>query len=195
MTLTNTSPQFLGIDPVPSDLAIQPASIDITLGEGFKRWLPSLTDGTFNAYAPMFDKAIMRADQFMEMVKPHELIEGGTYLLPPGQMVLGTTVEVVTLGAGLAAHVEGKSSWGRLGVIVETAGYIDPGFSGEITLEIVNHSLMWMVLRPGMCIGQLIVHQLTSPAERPYGSPGLGSRYQGQRGPQESRREAARHEG
>jgi dCTP deaminase len=102
--------------------------------------------------------------------------------------VLGSTLEVISLADDLAGRLEGKSSLGRLGLLTHsTAGFIDPGFSGHITLELSNMANLPITLWPGMKIGQLCVFQLSSPAEHPYGSEIYGSRYQGQRGPTPSR--------
>ena len=109
-------------------------------------------------------------------------------MLHPGEFVLGSTLEVVTLPDDLAARLEGKSSLGRLGLLTHsTAGFIDPGFSGHITLELSNVANLPITLWPGMKIGQLCLFRLTSPAEHPYGSAVYGSRYQDQRGPTPSR--------
>ena len=110
------------------------------------------------------------------------------FVLHPGEFVLGATYELVTLGDDIAARLEGKSSLGRLGLLTHsTAGFIDPGFSGHVTLELSNTATMPILLYPGMKIGQLCFFNLSSPAEHPYGSSGLGSHYQGQRGPTPSR--------
>jgi dCTP deaminase len=119
-----------------------------------------------------------------------ELVRAGDdgYILHPGKFVLGSTIEKVRLGHQLAGRLEGKSSLGRLGLLVHsTAGFIDPGFSGRVTLELSNVATLPIRLRPGMKIGQLGVLRLSSPVLRPYGSAELGSRYQGQLGPTESR--------
>ena len=109
-------------------------------------------------------------------------------MLHPGEFVLASTYETVTLGPAVAARLEGKSSLGRLGLLTHsTAGFIDPGFSGHVTLELSNMATLPVKLWPGMKIGQLCFFQLTSPAEHPYGSVQYGSRYQGQRGPTPSR--------
>ncbi len=109
-------------------------------------------------------------------------------MLHPGEFVLGSTFESVTLPDDLAGRLEGKSSLGRLGLLTHsTAGFIDPGFTGHITLELSNVANLPITLWPGMKIGQLCLFRLSSPAERPYGSAGVGSRYQGQRGPTPSR--------
>ena len=105
-------------------------------------------------------------------------------MLHPGEFVLGSTLEVVTIPDDLAARLEGKSSLGRLGLLTHsTAGFVDPGFSGHITLELSNVANLPITLWPGMKIGQLCMFRLTSPAEHPYGSAVYGSRYQDQRGP------------
>jgi dCTP deaminase len=109
-------------------------------------------------------------------------------VLHPGEFVLASTYETVTLGPAVAARLEGKSSLGRLGLLTHsTAGFIDPGFSGHVTLELSNMATLPVKLWPGMKIGQLCFFELTSPAEHPYGSPQYSSRYQGQRGPTPSR--------
>ena len=106
----------------------------------------------------------------------------------PGEFVLGSTLELCTLPDDLAGRLEGKSSLGRLGLLTHsTAGFIDPGFSGHITLELSNVANLPITLWPGMKIGQLCLLRLTSPAEHPYGSAKAGSKYQGQRGPTPSR--------
>jgi dCTP deaminase len=119
------------------------------------------------------------------------LVEVGVdepFILHPGEFVLGSTYEVISLADDLAARLEGKSSLGRLGLLTHsTAGFIDPGFSGHVTLELSNVATLPIKLWPGMKIGQVCVFRLTSPAEHPYGSAIYGSRYQGQRGPTQSR--------
>lgn len=114
---------------------------------------------------------------------------GGRFVLHPGEFALGATAETIALPADLAARVEGKSTLGRLGLMTHsTAGWIDPGFRGQITLELHNVATLPIRLRPGMAIGQLCVFQTSSPASQPYGHPALGSRYQDQDGPQPARR-------
>lgn len=111
-------------------------------------------------------------------------------LLHPGHFVLGSTIEKIKLSTSIAARIEGKSSLGRLGLMVHsTAGFIDPGFEGTITLEISNIGPQPVVLRAGMRIGQLCFFRLDSPASAPYGDPKFGSKYQGQEGPVASRYE------
>ncbi len=110
------------------------------------------------------------------------------FILHPGEFALGSIFEVVTLPDDIAARVEGKSSLGRLGLLTHaTAGFIDPGFSGHVTLELSNVATLPIKLWPGMKIGQLCFFRLSSPAEHPYGSAQHGSHYQGQRGPTPSR--------
>jgi dCTP deaminase len=110
------------------------------------------------------------------------------FVLHPGEFVLASTYEVVSLPDDVAARLEGKSSLGRLGLLTHsTAGFIDPGFSGHVTLELSNVATLPITLWPGMKIGQLCFFRLSSPAEHPYGSGQHGSRYQGQRGPTASR--------
>lgn len=106
-----------------------------------------------------------------------------SWYLEPDEFALGCTIEKLTVPPHLCAQVNGKSSLGRLGLLVHaTAGYIDPGFSGQITLELKNISNHTIILNEGMAVAQLVFHQLRQPAERPYGTPELGSHYQGQEG-------------
>jgi dCTP deaminase len=164
----------LTIDPLDQGL-IQPASIDVRLARTFR---------VFHTHART------HIDPAHEMPGLTELVRADHdgFVLHPGEFALGGTVEKVTLGAGLAARLEGKSSLGRLGLVVHsTAGFIDPGFDGHITLELSNVATLPIRLHVGMKVGQLCVMRLSSPALRPYGSAELGSRYQGQLGPTESR--------
>jgi dCTP deaminase len=165
----------LGVHPFDPG-HVQPASIDVRLGNHFR-----VVD---NHAATHLDPAVDASDLTRIAVRP----DGTAFVLHPGEFVLATTLEIVTLGAALAARLEGKSSLGRLGLLVHsTAGFIDPGFTGSVTLELSNVASLPIRLWPGMKIGQLCVFRLSSPAERPYGTAGLGSRYQGQRGPAPSR--------
>ncbi len=120
-----------------------------------------------------------------------ELVEVGAdeaFVLHPGEFVLGSTSERVTLPADLVARLEGKSSLGRLGLLIHsTAGFVDAGWDGYLTLELSNVATLPITLYPGMKIGQISFLQMTTPAERPYGSREVGSKYQGQRGPTPSR--------
>ncbi len=123
-----------------------------------------------------------------ELTRLVEVESGEGFVLHPGEFVLGSTLEAVTLPDDLAARVEGKSSLGRLGLLTHaTAGFVDPGFSGHVTLELSNVATLPIVLWPGMKVGQLCFMRLTSASEHPYGSAVYGSHYQGQRGPTASR--------
>lgn len=110
---------------------------------------------------------------------PGEQMNFEEYVLHPGQFVLGATNERIELGGQIVARLEGKSSLGRLGLIVHaTAGYVDPGFKGHLTLELLNIAQIPIILRPNVLIAQLTFHRISSPAVNPYGTPGLGSKYQ-----------------
>jgi dCTP deaminase len=155
---------------------VQPSSVDVRLDRYFR-----LFD---NHKYPFIDPA---ADQ-PELTRLIEAKPDEPFILHPGEFVLGATYERVSLPDDLAARLEGKSSLGRLGLLTHsTAGFIDPGFSGHVTLELSNVATLPIKLWPGMKIGQLCFFQLSSPAERPYGSAEYSSRYQGQRGPTASR--------
>jgi len=155
---------------------VQPSSIDVRLDKYFR-----LFD---NHKYPFIDPA---EDQ-PELTRLIEVERGEPFILHPGEFVLGSTFEVVTLPDDLAARLEGKSSLGRLGLLTHsTAGFIDPGFSGHVTLELSNVATLPIKLWPGMKVGQLCFFGLSSPTENPYGSAKHGSRYQGQRGPTASR--------
>jgi len=165
----------LGIDPFEPAL-IQPSSVDLRLDHLFR---------VFNNHLYTHIDPAERQDELTSMV---EVGDGEPFVLHPGEFVLASTLEVITLGDQLAGRVEGKSSLGRLGLLTHsTAGFIDPGFSGHITLELSNVANLPIKLWPGMKIGQLCIFRLSSPAEHPYGSEIYGSRYQGQRGPTPSR--------
>ena len=165
----------IGLDPYQPEL-IQPSSIDVRLDRFFR-----LFD---NHKYPFIDPA---EDQ-PELTRLIEAKPGEPFILHPGEFVLGSTFELVTLPDNIAARLEGKSSLGRLGLLTHsTAGFIDPGFSGHVTLELSNVATLPIKLWPGMKIGQLCIFRLSSPAEHPYGSAVYGSRYQGQRGPTQSR--------
>jgi dCTP deaminase len=152
-------------DPV----MVQPSSVDVRIDRFFR-----LFD---NHKYPVIDPAQEQAE-----------------LTRLGEFVLASTFELVTLPDDIAARLEGKSSLGRLGLLTHsTAGFIDPGFSGHVTLELSNVATLPIKLWPGMKIGQLCFFRLSSPAEHPYGSPASGSRYQGQRGPTASRSHLSFH--
>ena len=157
----------------PLDLAmVQPSSIDVRLDKFFR-----LFD---NHRYQVIDPAVEQP----ELTHLVEVPAGEPFVLHPGEFVLGSTYEQVTLPDDVAARLEGKSSLGRLGLLTHsTAGFVDPGFSGHVTLELSNVATLPILLWPGMKVGQLCFFQLSSPAEHPYGSSEYGSRYQGQRGP------------
>lgn len=165
----------IGLEPLDAAM-IQPSSIDVRLDRYFR-----LFD---NHKYPFIDPAEDQPDlTHLIEVEPDE-----AFILHPGEFVLGATFEQVSLPDDVAARLEGKSSLGRLGLITHsTAGFIDPGFTGHVTLELANVATLPIKLWPGMKIGQLCFFRLTSPAENPYGSGPYGNRYQGQRGPTASR--------
>ena len=165
----------ISLDPWTPEM-VQPASIDVRLDRFFRLFyylalafvVPAVYLGALSVH---FDGA------------PDD-----AWILHPGVVALGSTWEYVKLDATVAARLEGKSSLGRLGILTHsTAGFIDPGFKGHISLELSNVSTLPVKLWPGMKIGQMCVFQLSAPAEHPYGSRGTGSHYQGQRGPPPSR--------
>ena len=157
---------------------IQPSSVDVRLDKYFR-----LFD---NHKYPYIDPAAEQPDLTRLVEVSSE--DGGGFVLHPGEFVLGSTLETISLPDDLAARVEGKSSLGRLGLLTHaTAGFVDPGFSGHVTLELSNVATLPIMLYPGMKIGQLCFFRLSSPAENPYGSGVYGSHYQGQRGPTASR--------
>ena len=163
------------LDPL-DDAMVQPSSVDVRLDRFFR-----LFDN--HKYA-VIDPAQHQPD----LTRLVEVDGDDPFILHPGEFVLGSTYETVTLPDDVAARLEGKSSLGRLGLLTHsTAGFIDPGFSGHVTLELSNVATLPIKLWPGMKIGQLCFFRLSSPAEHPYGSDRYGSRYQGQRGPTASR--------
>jgi len=130
----------------------------------------------------------VRLDRFFRLTRFVEVESDEAFILHPGEFVLGSTFEYVRLPDDIAARLEGKSSLGRLGLLTHsTAGFVDPGFEGHVTLELSNVATLPIKLWPGMKIGQLCFFQLSSASENPYGSEKYGSRYQGQRGPTASR--------
>ena len=158
------------------DSMVQPSSVDVRLDRFFRVFE--------NHKYPHIDPAQDQPD-LTRLVEPEA---DEPFILHPGEFVLGSTYEIVTLPDDVAARLEGKSSLGRLGLLTHsTAGFIDPGFSGHVTLELSNVATLPIMLYPGMKIGQLCFFRLSSPAENPYGSAAYGSHYQGQRGPTPSR--------
>jgi len=163
------------LDPYEPSM-LQPSSIDVRLDKFFR-----LFD---NHRYPFIDPS----QEQPELTRLVEAQGDEPLVLHPGEFVLGSTFETVTLPDDVAARLEGKSSLGRLGLLTHsTAGFIDPGFSGHVTLELSNVATLPITLWPGMKIGQMCFFRLSSPAENPYGSEAYGSRYQGQRGPTASR--------
>jgi len=163
------------IDPLGSD-SLQPSSVDLRLSRYFR---------VFRNYS----QGIIDVKESQEsLTEPIEVDKGGVMMLHPGEFVLGSTVERISLTSDVVGRLEGKSSLGRLGLLIHsTAGFIDPGFDGHITLELSNVATLPITLYPGMRIGQISFLEMTTAAENPYGSSGLGSKYQGQVGPTPSR--------
>ncbi len=165
----------LGIEPYEPGL-IQPSSIDVRLD----RWFRVFNNSRYTHIDPSLQQD--------DLTAPIEAKNGEPFVLHPGEFVLGSSLELLTLPDDLAGRLEGKSSLGRLGLLTHsTAGFIDPGFSGHVTLELSNVANLPITLWPGMRIGQLCLFRLSSPASHPYGSQIYGSRYQNQRGPTPSR--------
>ena len=163
------------LEPYDAEM-VQPSSVDVRLDRFFRVFE--------NHRYPHIDPAKEQPD-LTRMVEP---AGDEPFILHPGEFALASTYEVVTLPDDVAGRLEGKSSLGRLGLLTHsTAGFIDPGFSGHVTLELSNVATLPIKLWPGMKIGQLCFFRLSSAAEAPYGSGAQGSRYQGQRGPTPSR--------
>ncbi|HEY2699076.1 MAG TPA: dCTP deaminase [Pseudonocardiaceae bacterium] len=166
----------LVLDPYDPAL-LQPSSIDVRLDRYFRVF--------DNSKYTHIDPSV-RQDELTSLVEKDN--DDEPFVLHPGEFVLGSTFEMLSLPDDLAGRLEGKSSLGRLGLLTHsTAGFIDPGFTGHITLELSNVANLPITLWPGMKIGQLCLFRLSSAAEHPYGSAEAGSRYQGQRGPTPSR--------
>ena len=165
----------VGVEPF-DEAMIQPSSVDVRLDKFFRVF----ENHKYSVIDPSTEQAELTREVIAEGDEP--------FILHPGEFVLASTYEVITLPDDIAGRLEGKSSLGRLGLLTHsTAGFIDPGFSGHITLELSNVANLPVKLFPGMKIGQLCLIKLSSPAEHPYGSEKYGSRYQGQRGPTASR--------
>ena len=165
----------VAVEPFAESM-VQPSSVDVRLDRFFRVFE--------NHKYSVIDPSIEQSELTREViVEPNE-----HFVLHPGEFVLASTYEIITLPDDIAGRLEGKSSLGRLGLLTHsTAGFIDPGFSGHITLELSNVANLPVKLFPGMKIGQLCLIKLSSPAEHPYGSAVYASRYQGQRGPTASR--------
>jgi dCTP deaminase len=163
------------LDPYDESM-VQPSSVDVRLDRFFRVFE--------NHRYPHIDPAEEQPD----LTRMVEASGDEPFILHPGEFVLGSSYEIVSLPDDVASRLEGKSSLGRLGLLTHsTAGFVDPGFSGHVTLELSNVATLPIKLWPGMKIGQLCFFRLSSPAEHPYGSDRYGSRYQGQRGPTPSR--------
>ena len=158
------------------DSYVQPSSIDVRISNLF-RVFRNYTAGVIDVKQNMAD-----------LTEGVEIEPDGVFMLHPGEFVLGSTLERIGVPDDLVGRIEGKSSLGRLGLIIHsTAGFIDAGFDGHITLELTNIATLPITLYPGMKIGQVSFMQMTTPADKPYGSGATGSKYQGQRGPTPSR--------
>jgi dCTP deaminase len=163
------------IEPLDEN-SIQPASIDLRLDDTFR-----IFQVTTRPYVDVREPV----EEFTELVT---IAHDQPFILQPGAFCLATTLEAITLPDDLVARVDGRSSLGRLGLLVHaTAGYVDPGWTGKLTLELSNQSQMPIALYYGMRISQISFFTLSSSVDRPYGSPGLGSKYRGQTGPTPSR--------
>jgi len=163
------------IDPL-DEADIQPSSVDLRVDRYFR---------VFRNHTMQVIDVKQDQEELTELVE----IEGdGAFILHPGEFVLGSTAERVTLPTDLVARLEGKSSLGRLGLLIHsTAGFVDAGWDGHLTLELSNVANLPITLYPGMKIGQISFLRMTTPADVPYGSSQVGSKYQGQRGPTPSR--------
>lgn len=165
----------IGLEPLDMNL-LQPSSFDVRIDRFFR-----LFDNHKYAH-------IDPAEEQNDLTRLVEVAADEPFILHPGEFVLGSTYEFVSLPDNIAARLEGKSSLGRLGLVTHsTAGFVDPGFKGHVTLELSNMATLPIKLWPGMKIGQLCFFQLSSPSETPYGSEKYLNRYQGQRGPTASR--------
>jgi len=163
------------IEPL-GDNAIQPSSVDLRVDRLFRVFRNDTT--------PYIDPKQPQED-LTELV---EVAEDGAFILHPGEFVLGSTFERVALAADIVGRLEGKSSLGRLGLLIHsTAGFVDGGWDGHLTLELSNVANLPIAIYPGMKIGQISFLRMTSEAEQPYGSAARGSKYKGQRGPTPSR--------
>ncbi len=163
------------IDPFEPSY-VQPSSVDLRVDSSFRVFE--------NHRYPHIDPRSPQED----LTKAIDVSDGEPFVLHPGEFVLGATLERVTLGNDIVARLEGKSSLGRLGLLIHsTAGFVDPGFDGYLTLELSNVATLPIAIYPGMKIGQISFYQMTTAADHPYGSSEAGSKYQGQRGPTPSR--------
>ncbi|MBL7156166.1 MAG: dCTP deaminase [Candidatus Pacebacteria bacterium] len=151
---------------------------------------PSTVDLHLSSELRVFNNWDLGVIDLIEKVDPSKILEINEkgFIIHPGEFLLGATMERITMPNDLAGKLEGRSSFGRLGLIIHaTAGYVDPGFSGWLTFEISNISRIPIRIYPKMSVAQICIFQMTSEVIRPYGSKGLGSKYQGQKGPTASR--------
>ncbi|MFM8279566.1 MAG: dCTP deaminase [Candidatus Limnocylindrus sp.] len=161
----------IGVDPF-NDEDIQPASIDLHLDKSFRVF----RNNRYGFIDPSVDQPGLTELEVVSGAEP--------FMLHPSEFVLGQTLERISVGSALLGRLDGKSSLGRLGLLIHsTAGYVDPGWVGNLTLELGNVASLPIALYPGMKIGQISFHRMSSPVERPYGSAALHSRYQGQSQP------------
>jgi dCTP deaminase len=161
----------IGVDPFEPSM-IQPSSIDLRL------------DNRFLVFRSHTRAVIDVKEDLTDLTELVEVDTDGVFILHPGEFVLGSTAEQVTLPDDLVGRIEGKSSLGRLGLLIHTtAGFVDAGFSGHLTLEFSNVATLPITLYPGMKIGQISFLKMDAPADQPYGSGALGSKYRGQVGP------------
>ncbi len=163
------------IDPFEESF-IQPSSVDLRCDSSFRVF-------ENHKYSKIDPRSVQDDLTSEVVVSPDD-----AFILHPGEFVLGATLERVRLGDDIVARLEGKSSLGRLGLLIHsTAGFVDPGFDGYLTLELSNVANLPIAIYPGMRIGQISFYQMTTDADHPYGSQEAGSKYQGQRGPTPSR--------
>jgi dCTP deaminase len=162
------------IDPY-DDALLQPSSVDVRVDRLFRVF--------HNNRYPFIDVKVEQAE-LTELVE----VDDRAFILHPGEFVLGSTLERIRLPEDVVARLDGKSSLGRLGLLIHsTAGFIDPGWDGHVTLELSNVANLPITIYPGMKIGQISFMQMTEPARTPYGAPEIGSKYKGQEGPTASR--------
>jgi dCTP deaminase len=165
----------IGIDPFDETL-VQPSSVDVRVDRFFR---------VFNNARHPFIDVKQPMEDLTELV---EVKDTGPFILHPGEFVLGSTLERVALGPDLVARLEGKSSLGRLGLLIHsTAGFVDAGWDGHLTLELSNVANLPIAIYPGMKIGQISFLRMTTAAQTPYGSEATASKYKGQQGPTPSR--------
>ncbi|MFQ5966084.1 MAG: dCTP deaminase [Acidimicrobiia bacterium] len=162
------------VDPFREEF-VQPSSIDLRVDRYFR---------VFENHRYPYIDPKQPQEELTKLVE----VQGEPFVLHPGEFALGSTLERVALSDDIVARLEGKSSLGRLGLLIHsTAGFVDPGWDGYLTLELSNVATLPIAIYPGMRIGQVSFYELTEAAEHPYGTGEVGSKYQGQRGPTPSR--------